>query len=173
MMTTSTKQQPQTAQRLTVVAAVIRWNRGGHAGGLCADCHRQVSVDAMPRALVHAYVQRPPETLMRLSVVAPGTHAESAQVDNWMRETMQKQTHPRRQSAVVSRAICFSCAIRMLNDFLHTDGGTLTGALSAITDDLWSALYMTCEPGWGQPLERFVCNGRGSVPTLAELLGLA
>lgn len=174
-MTTSTKSQsPRTTQQLTIVVATIRWN-AARTGGRCADCHRQTSSDsdAMPRALVHIHAAQPPDQLVRLSQVAPGTHAESAAVDDWMRATMQRQRQPRRQSAVVSRAICWECAIRMLNGYLNTDGGTLTGVLSAITDDMWSALFMTCQPGHGQTLERFACNGRGKAPALADLFSLA
>lgn len=171
-MTTSTKQrQPDTAaqQPLVVVVATIRWN-GARASGLCADCGRYVAPGALPRALVHVHTGPIPGQLARLSMVAPNTHAESAHVDEWMRSTMERQQRMYRRGMVVSRAICFSCAVRLMNGYLNTDGGTLTGALAAITDDVWSALLMRCEPGYGHALDRLALNGRGKTPPLAELL---
>ena len=174
-MTTSAQQrQPDTtAQQLAVVVATIRWN-GSRSSGLCADCGRYVAPGALPRALVHVHAGPIPGQLARLSMMAPNTRAESAHVDDWMRATMERQQRMHRRGMVVSRAICFLCAVRLMNGYLNTDGGTLTGALAAITDDVWSALLMRCEPGYGRELDRLALNGRGKTPPLAELLrGLA
>lgn len=168
-MSTPTKQQSRTAQRLAVVVATIRWN-GASASGLCADCGCFVAQDDLPRALVHVHAGPVPQQLVRLSMVAPGTRAESASVDEWMRGVMQRQQRGRRQAIVMSRAICFECAVEMLNDYLQTNGGLLTGALSMIAGDVWTALLMRCEPGYGHALERLAVNGRGKTPALADLL---
>lgn len=173
-MTTSAQQQRPTAQRLAIILAVLRWHADGQTrAGLCADCGGGIASGA-PRITVHGYVSRPPEQLVRLSLVAPGTHAESAQVDTWLRSVMRLQQRSRRQSPIVSRSVCWSCAVGMLTSYLGNATGALTSVLAALAPDQWTALAMCAEPGYGRTLERLAISGQGKTPPLADLLrGLA
>jgi hypothetical protein len=164
------KNMMQNDTMLGVLLGVIRWNSA--PPGECADCGRH----AKRRAALYVLIDSPSAQTLRLHLIAPGTRAESAAVDDYLRSQMQRQLDGRATLWPVQR-ICHDCARRRCEHFLERVGsinGDLAATIEQQRHTVWSALFYVTQPGYDATYQQGMITGLGGAPPAPhELLPLA
>jgi hypothetical protein len=162
---------PRNGELLLVVLSVVRWGVGGP--GRCADCHQTVD----ERHSLEPKIRPPSERVRRLSLIAPGTRAESAHIDEWAWEQMQIQlgyrparssSHGGKQKPLTSHKLCFDCICARLEAFQQNDTGSAAAVASCVAHALtgrpsFTAMFRAIRAGFEyQRIDNFLGLGCGS-----------